>query len=77
MKHKEKPDRRYEKPSYDPDWTDSRRAPGGQSKLQGRLNDGFQMMFYGDEDPNDMSDEELRDRHLRREVDAIHEKRHT
>lgn len=49
---------------YDPEWADSRRAAGGQSRLQGRLNEGFRLMMYGDQDPEDMNYEERRERHL-------------
>ena len=35
---------------YDPEFVDPRRAPGGKSNLQGRLNDGFDILTAGDDE---------------------------
>lgn len=39
---------------WDSTWYDPRRAPGGQSRVQGRLRDGFAALRAGDDE--DLSD---------------------
>jgi len=47
-------------PYWNPDWTDPRRAPGGDWRLQRRLNEGFRALACGDD--KDLSDRTAEDK---------------